>query len=112
MEIGEGQNKYQPAFRQKFLISYLYLIQGIFLAIPSTIILTYAEIPSYGILAYFSASSLPFSFKFISGTFLLNLAPLIEKYTSVSYGRRKLWIVISLILSSFLIFFSSGFAAD
>ena len=53
---------------QKFLIGFLYFVQGIFLVIPSTITLTYKEIPPYGILAYFSAVYLPFSFKFLIGT--------------------------------------------
>lgn len=50
----------------KFFVSYLYLIQGTFLFIPGTMILTYKEMPSYRILGYFSMATLPFAVKFIS----------------------------------------------
>jgi uncharacterized membrane protein len=52
-----------------FLIGYLYFIQGIVLCLPATIILTYSTIPEYWVLSLFSAAWLPFSFKFLSGTF-------------------------------------------
>lgn len=52
--------------------------------------------PSYSILSMFSMAVLPFSFKFIA-------APLIEKYTLPTYGRRKTWLIISLVLSSLML---------
>ena len=91
-----------PTLYQKSLVAFLYLLQGVFLVIPSTIILTYKSIPSYDLLALFSFAVLPFSFKFIA-------APLIEKYTLVSYGRRKTWIIISLTLASLLLIFTTSF---
>ena len=88
---------------KKILVIFLYFIQGIFLNVPSTIVLTYKQMPSYAILGYFSIAILPFSCKFIS-------APLIEKYSSLTYGRRKTWVVISLIGASLLMFYISPLA--
>lgn len=56
----------QTTLRAKILVSYLYFIQGVYLALPATIPMIYKEMPSYDILAFFSAAVLPFSFKFIS----------------------------------------------
>ena len=61
--------------------------------------------PSYSILALFSFASLPFSFKFIA-------APLIEKYTICSYGRRKTWVVISLTLASIILYLATYFTQE
>ncbi len=88
-----------PKFAE-IVISYLYCIQGIFLVLPSSIVLTYSEMPDYSTLSLFSLASLPFSFKFL-------YAPIVEKYFVPSYGRRKLWIVSSLLLSSVAIFLLS-----
>ena len=64
-------NKPPSSFSNKFVISLLYVIQGIFFNLPNTIPLTYSVIPPYGILAYFSALYLPFSFKFVIGTSII-----------------------------------------
>jgi len=97
-------NQY-PTLYNKALVAYLYFIQGVFLNLPGTTVLTYQKMPSYGILAYFSFAIMPFSFKFVS-------APLIEKYTLNSYGRRKTWVIISLIVASIFLIFSSSFTAE
>ena len=91
-----------PSTYQKSLVAFLYFIQGVFLVIPGTMILTYKQIPSYDILALFSFATLPFSFKFMA-------APLIEKYTIPSYGRRKTWVVVSLILATIILNFATAF---
>lgn len=88
----------------KFLVGYLYFIQGVFLVIPSTTTLTYKSMPDYGILSFFSMSIIPFSLKFLS-------APLVERYTCSSYGRRKTWVVLSLLLTSILMVVGSFFTA-
>jgi hypothetical protein len=94
-----------PTFYHKALVAYLYFIQGIFLNIPGTTVLTYSQMPSYGILGHFSLAIIPFSFKFIS-------APFIEKYTLRGYGRRKTWVVASLVLASLFLVFSTIFTAE
>lgn len=33
-----------------------------------------------------------------------NEAPFVEKYTSMEYGKRKTWLIISQIITGFLIF--------
>ena len=60
----------------------------------------YENLPSESILSLFALCKLPFSFKFIT-------APFIEKYTSIAYGKRKTWVVISQILAFFMIFIAS-----
>lgn len=94
-----------PTTYNKVLVSYLYFIQGVFLVIPSTTTLTYKQLPGYEILGFFAMATLPFSCKFIS-------APLVEKYTSSQYGRRKTWLVLSLILASLFIILASNFTAE
>ena len=64
--------------------------------------LVYAKLPSYNVLSIFSAATIPFSIKFI-------LAPFIEKFTVLKYGKRKFWIVLSQISVIFLIILSSFF---
>ena len=91
------------SFGKKLLVAFLYLIQGVYLNVPGTIVLTYKQVPSYSILAYFSMAILPFSLKFLS-------APFIEKYSSLSYGRRKTWVVISLLGAGFLLLVISPWA--
>jgi MFS family permease len=63
-------------------------------------ILVYLELPPKWIISIFSAATLPFSFKFIT-------APFIEKYTFLSYGKRKTWIIISQIICSILLLVAS-----
>lgn len=41
-----------------------------------------------------------------------HLAPFIEKFSSVSYGKRKTWVIISQILASLLIFTGSFFTHE
>ena len=59
-------SKENPTLYHKALVAYLYFIQGVFLYVPSTTVLTYKTMPSYGILGFFSFAIIPFSFKFIS----------------------------------------------
>lgn len=64
----EFQNNIKPITPfKKFLVSYLYFVQGIFLNVPSTVTLTYSKIPPYDVLGYFSLALIPFSLKFLSG---------------------------------------------
>jgi Na+/melibiose symporter-like transporter len=102
----------EPVLSKKILIGYLYFVQGLVLVLCGTLPLTYKTLPSYTILGYFSAATLPFSFKFITGSLSTILAPLIEKYTNLSYGRRKFWIVISMTVASLVIFLISFIADD
>lgn len=95
-------SKQKSTFYYKVLVSYLYFIQGVFLTISGTTTLTYKQMPSYGILGYFSFATSPFSFKFIS-------APLIEKYTLGWYGRRKTWVIASLICASIFLILATFF---
>lgn len=94
--------KENPTLYHKALVAYLYFIQGVFLYVPGTTVLTYKTMPSYAILGFFSFATIPFSFKFIS-------APLIERYTNRSYGRRKTWVIISLLLASLFIILATKF---
>lgn len=55
----------------KVLIGYLYFVQGLILALCGTIPYTYKHLPAYGIMSFFSAATLPFSFKFITGKFCI-----------------------------------------
>lgn len=64
--------------------------------------MVYPELPSYETLSVFSAASAPFSIKFI-------VAPFIEKFTTISYGKRKTWIIISQMIASFLLMLASFF---
>jgi hypothetical protein len=63
-------------------------------------ILVYEQLPPHWILSIFAASVLPFSFKFIT-------APFMERYTSVKYGKRKTWIVLSQTVAALVIFGNS-----
>lgn len=61
-----------PKSRSKtLLIGYLYFIQGIMLSLPNSIVLTYSKLPSYDVLSWFAACTLPFGLKFISGTWII-----------------------------------------
>jgi hypothetical protein len=48
----------------------------------------------------FSAASIPFSTKFI-------VAPLIEKFTFLSYGKRKTWVIVSQTAAGVMLFIAS-----
>jgi len=56
----------------KALIGYLYFVQGLIISLCGTIPYTYKQLPGYEILGYFSAATLPFSFKFITGNFSID----------------------------------------
>lgn len=71
-------------------------------ALPETMTLVYSTLPSYTILSIFSAATIPFSVKFI-------LAPFIEKFTLIKYGKRKFWIILSQISVISIIVFASFF---
>ena len=86
----------------KVMVGYLYFIQGVVLILPATMTLVYPVLPPYTVLSIFSASNLPFSTKFI-------IAPFIEKFTSLKYGKRKTWIVISQLTTSTLLLIASFF---
>lgn len=89
----------------KMIVAYLYFIQGVVLVLPATMTLVYTELPPYTILCIFSASNLPFSTKFI-------VAPFIEKFTSLGYGKRKTWIIISQLTTSAFLIIASFFTKD
>ena len=67
--------------------------------------LVYEELPSYTVLSVFAAGSLPFSIKFL-------IAPFVEKYTIISYGKRKTWIVSSQLVCGTILFCSSFYTAQ
>jgi hypothetical protein len=91
----------------KSLIGYLYLIQGLAIALCATIPLTYGKMPDYATLSLFSSALLPFSFKFITGNFFIHVAPLVEKYSLLTYGRRKFWVVVSMTVTAIMLYFIS-----
>ena len=62
------------------LFSYLYLIQGIISGIIGTMPYVYPHLPDYNTMALFGAQLMPFSFKFILGTFIF-IKPLSFKNT-------------------------------
>ena len=67
--------------------------------------MVYPELPPYDILSVFSIASVPFSMKFI-------VAPFIEKFTKISYGKRKTWIMISQFFASIVLFMASFFTSQ
>jgi hypothetical protein len=79
------------------MIAYLYFIQGVLLAIPSTMPFIYKNLPNYDVLSIFALSNIPFSLKFMT-------APFIEKFNFPIYGKRKTYIISSQILSSIFLF--------
>ena len=87
------------------MVAYLYFIQGVIVAIPRNIILTYSDLPESWILSIFSASVIAFSLKFIT-------APFIEKFTNLKYGKRKTWIVTSQVMASVTIFIGAFLTSD
>lgn len=84
------------------MIGYLYFAQGFILSISATMPYIYPELPDYFTLSLFSLSALPFSFKFVT-------APLLEKYSSITYGKRKTWIVVSQFATILTVFLCSFF---
>lgn len=71
-----------------WIISYLYLVQAVCVSAGFTMPLTYDVLPEYSVLSLWAAGSLPFSFKFL-------IAPVLERYHFVEYGKRKTWVVAS-----------------
>lgn len=84
------------------MFGYLYYMQGFILSISATIVYVYPTLPDYFTLSLFSLCLVPFSFKFIT-------APFLQKYSSISYGKRKTWIIGSQFITSFMIFVCSFF---
>lgn len=80
----------------KIMIGFLYFFQGFVFAISATTPYTYSTLPDYITLSLFTLSPLSYSFKFVT-------APILQKYTSLSYGKRKTWIVISQLVACALI---------
>jgi hypothetical protein len=95
---------FTPSLSVKALVGFLYFTQGIFLSFVSTIVYLYPQFPDAHTLSDFSIAILPFSFKFVT-------APLVEKFTLETYGRRKSWIVGSLLAASVLTY-PLAFLAD
>ncbi len=60
---------HQAHFLIKAFIAYVYFIQGFYLNLGSTIVLLYPKFPSPDVLSHFSIAYLPFSFKYVTGTF-------------------------------------------
>lgn len=84
------------------MIGYLYFIQGTIISVTINMPYIYPELPSYDIISLFSIALLPFSFKFIT-------APILERYSNISYGKRKFWIIISQTITALNLFLSSFF---
>lgn len=84
------------------MIGYLYFMQGFILSFAGTAPYLYPELPDYFTLSLFSLAAIPFSLKFIS-------APLLEKYSNLSYGKRKTWIMGAQLLTIASIFVLSFF---
>jgi hypothetical protein len=74
----------------------VYFLAGIFFSIPTTMLLVYPKMPSDYIISLFSASHLPRIFQFV-------IAPLVEKYTWMHYGKKKTWIIIGMTMVSLLL---------
>lgn len=51
---------------------YLYLIQGIVVSFGATMPYIYSELPNYEVVSIFTTIAIPFSFKFLTGTFLVS----------------------------------------
>jgi hypothetical protein len=49
---------------------YLYFTQGLILSMSGTMPFIYPKLPSYDVMAVFTATSLPYSFKFLIGKHL------------------------------------------
>jgi hypothetical protein len=62
------------------------------MGIASTMPYIYPSLPDVHTMTLFNSVTLPYSLKFI-------LAPFLEKHTSVPYGKRKTWILISQLLT-------------
>ena len=54
-------------FGVKFMVTILYVIQGMFFGYVFSLPLSYRSVPNYYILGLFGTASIPFSFKFILG---------------------------------------------
>ena len=65
----------------------------------------YPKLPSTSTMALFNATLLPFSLE-------LFIAPFVEKFTIISYGKRKFWIVISTALGGILVVVCSFYTAQ
>lgn len=96
---------FKPSIFIKLFIGYIYFMQGVYLALVSTIVYVYPVFPSPDVLSNFSIAVLPFSFKYVT-------APIVEKYTLKSYGRRKFWISLSLFATAILTYPLSFIAND
>jgi hypothetical protein len=70
------------------MIGWMYFLEGVLTSLPYTMIIIYPHLPPEWIISIFTASRLPYSLKFV-------VAPAIEKYSSLWYGKRKTWIIIS-----------------
>ncbi|UKM66341.1 MFS transporter [Flavobacteriaceae bacterium GSB9] len=89
------------------VFSALYISEGIpigitFLAIPAWLAMN--DINAAVIASYVSIITIPWSFKFF-------LAPIIDRYTAIAYGRKRPWIIMGQLglIFSFLAF---GFVQD
>lgn len=59
----------------KIMIFSLYAIQSFYFGLYSSLPLTYSSIPNYQTLSIFALAGLPYSFKFLMGTFLITKHP-------------------------------------
>ena len=89
------------------LFSYLYVIQGIVSGFAATMPYIYTQLPDTNTMTIFNSTNLPFSLKFLIGILIIYLAPFLEKFSFVEYGKRKTWFMFSLVFSSLVVFTSS-----
>lgn len=105
MDNSKDKNSFKPSGGLKFMVILLFFILGLLFSLPPTMILVYAELPSDYIISFFIASTIPTSFQFV-------FAPFIEKYTSISYGKKKTWVMATLAVNFVLIFTGSFFTSQ
>lgn len=91
-----SEEEFEASFILKLMFGYMYFLEGLLNSLAVTVPYIYPELPNYVILSYFSLSSIPFSFKFVT-------APLVEKFSWISYGKRKTWIVINQFVTGIII---------
>jgi hypothetical protein len=87
------------------MVGYLEFAQGCVYAIAGTIPYAYKNLPDYFTLSIFMMCTLPFALKFIT-------APLLEKFTSLRYGKRKTWVVINQTAVGLLLLLASFYTGE
>lgn len=83
------------------------MIQGIVSGFAATMPYIYTQLPDTNTMTIFNSTNLPFSLKFLIGNLIIYLAPFLEKFSFVEYGKRKTWFMFSLVFTSLVVFTSS-----